>query len=47
MYQNTLRHTLFCILSQCIENLINFENIYASTYQKTLLRTLSCLFLKS
>ena len=35
-----------CILSQCIEYSINFHNIYTFTYQKTLLHTLFCLFLK-
>ena len=36
-----------CILSQCIEYRINFQNIYTLTYQKTLLQTLFCLILKS
>ena len=36
-----------CVLSQCIVNWIHFPNIYAFIYQKTLLHTLSWLFLKS
>ena len=38
-----------CILSPCIEYWINFQNIYiyAFTYQKALLYTPFCLFLKS
>ena len=36
-----------CVLPQCIVYWINFQNIYTCTYQKTLLRTLFCLFLKS
>ena len=36
-----------CILSQCIVCWIDFQNILTFTHQKTLLYTLSCLFLKS
>ena len=36
-----------CVLSQCIVFWIHFQNIYSFTYQKSLLHTLSCLFLKS
>ena len=36
-----------CVLSQCLVCLIHFQNIPTFTYQKTLLHTLICLFLKS
>ena len=36
-----------CILSQCIVYWIHFQNINTFIYQKTLLHTLCCLFLKS
>ena len=36
-----------CVLSQCKVYWINFHNIHIFTYQKTLLHTLFCLFLKS
>ena len=36
-----------CVLSQCIMYWIKFQNIHTFTYQKTLLYTLFCLFLKS
>ena len=35
------------VLSQCIVYWIHFQNIHTFTYQKTLLHTLCCLFLKS
>ena len=35
-----------CILFQCLVYLINFQNIYTFTYQKTLLHTLLLFFLK-
>ena len=35
------------VLSQCIVYWINFQNIYTFTYQKSLLHTLFCFFLKS
>ena len=34
------------VLSQCIVYWIHFQNIHTFTYQKTLLHTLFCLFLK-
>ena len=36
-----------CVLSQCIVYWIHFQNIHTFTYQKTLLHTLFCFFLKS
>ena len=36
-----------CVLSQCIVYWIRFQNIHTFTYQKILLHTLFCLFLKS
>ena len=36
-----------CVLSECIVYWIHFRNIHTFTYQKTLLHTLFCLFLKS
>ena len=36
-----------CILSQCIVYWIHFHNIHTFIYQKTLLHTICCLFLKS
>ena len=36
-----------CVLSQCIVYWIHFQNIHTFTYQKSLLHTLFCLFLKS
>ena len=36
-----------CVLSQCIVCSIHFQNVPTFTYQKTLLHTLICLFLKS
>ena len=36
-----------CVLSRCILYWINFQNIHTFTYQKTLLYTHFCLFLKS
>ena len=35
------------VLSQCIVYRVHFQNIHTFTYQKTLLHTLFCLFLKS
>ena len=35
-----------CVLSQCIVYWIHFQNVHTFTYQKTLLHTLFCLFLK-
>ena len=35
-----------CVITQCIVYWINFQNLHTFTYQKTLLRALSCLFLK-
>ena len=35
------------VLSQCIMYWVNFQNICTFTFQKTLLHTLFCLFLKS
>ena len=35
-----------CFLSQCIVYWIHFQNIHTFTYQKILLHTLFCLFLK-
>ena len=35
------------VLSQCIVYWIHFQNMHIFTYQKTLLHTLFCLFLKS
>ena len=35
-----------CVLSQCIVHWINLQNIHSFTYQKILLHTLFCLFLK-
>ena len=36
-----------CILFQCMVYWIHVQNIHTFTYQKTLLHTLFCLFLKS
>ena len=36
-----------CVLSQCKVYSKHFQNIHTLTYQKTLLHTLFCLFLKS
>ena len=36
-----------CVLYQCIVYSIHFQNIHIFTYQKALLHTLFCLFLKS
>ena len=36
-----------CVLSQCIVYWIHFQKIHTFTYQKTLLHTLFCLYLKS
>ena len=36
-----------CALPQCIVYWIHFQNIHTFTYQKTLLHTLFCMFLKS
>ena len=36
-----------CVLSRCIVYWIHFQNEQIFTYQKTLLHTLFCLFLKS
>ena len=36
-----------CVLSQCTVYWIHCQNIYTFTYQKTLIHTLFCLFLKS
>ena len=36
-----------CVLSQCILYWIHFQNIHTFTYQKRLIHTLFCLFLKS
>ena len=35
-----------CVLSQCIMDGMHFQNIHIFTYQKALLHTLFCLFLK-
>ena len=35
-----------CVLSQCIVYWIHFQNIHTFPYQKTLLHTLFCLFLR-
>ena len=36
-----------CVLFHCIECWIHFQNIHTFTYQKSLLHTIFCLFLKS
>ena len=36
-----------CVISHSMGYCINFQNIHSFTYQKTLLHTLFCLFLKS
>ena len=36
-----------CVLPQCIVCQIHFQNVYTFTYQKALLQTRLCLFLKS
>ena len=45
MYEGSLFK--ICVLSQCIVYGIHFQDTHIFTYQKTILHTFFCLFLKS